>query len=140
MLNVVGDGVRMLADGVATGGKFAAFETITQPGMGPPLHRHSIDDEYFYVLEGHVRFIVDGKEMRLGVGSFAHAPMGSIHTFSNCGTGVLRMLVICTPPGLESPFREVHAMGPEGQKNMPAVIAAFQQHKVEFHGPPIGPG
>lgn len=116
------------------------FETITQPGMGPPLHRHGIDDEYFFVLEGHVRFIVDGREFRLSAGGFAHAPKSSVHTFANCGTGILRMLVICTPPGLEVPFRAVHSMGPEGQKNMPAVIDAFAKHSITFQGPPIGPG
>lgn len=140
ILNVVGDEVRILADGPATGGKLVAFETRTQPGMGPPLHCHSIDDEYFFILEGQVRIVIDGREFRLTTGGFAHAPKGSIHTFANCGTGVLRMLVICTPPGLESPFREVHAMGPEGQKNMPAVIGAFAKHALTIQGPPIGPG
>lgn len=140
MLSVVGDGVRILADAHATGGKLVVFETLTQPGIGPPLHRHSIDDEYFYVLEGHVRFIVDGQEFRISAGGFAHAPKGSIHTFANCGTSPSRMLVICTPPGLEGPFRAVHAMGPEGQKNMPAVVEAFAKHSLTIHGPPIGPG
>lgn len=140
MLNVVGDGVRMLADAQATGGKMVIFETHTQPGMGPPLHCHGIDDEYFYVLEGQVRFVVDGQETRLIAGSFAHAPKGSVHTFTNCGTGILRMLVICTPPGLEAPFRAVHAMGVEGQRNMHAVVEAFQKHSLSIHGPPLGPG
>jgi mannose-6-phosphate isomerase-like protein (cupin superfamily) len=140
MLSVVGDQVRMFADAEATGGKVVIFETRTQPGMGPPLHCHGIDDEYFFVIEGHVRFVVDGREFRLGPGAFAHAPKGSIHTFTNAGTGLLRMLVICTPPGLEQPFRAVHAMGPEGQTNMPAVIEAFARHSLTIHGPPLGPG
>src|SRR5690349_11660584 len=44
-LLIVGDRVRILADGDSTGGQCAIFEAVTAPGVGPPLHRHALEDE-----------------------------------------------------------------------------------------------
>ncbi len=37
----------------STEGTFAAFEETTQPGIGPPIHIHTNQWEYFRVLDGH---------------------------------------------------------------------------------------
>ncbi|MBD3219962.1 hypothetical protein GF314_01860 [bacterium] len=39
-----------------TGGTFSIFEEITPPGMGPPLHIHHAEEEFFRVLAGRYRF------------------------------------------------------------------------------------
>ncbi len=49
---VIGGGVRILADGRATGGRCCMFEVPVRPGQGPPLHRHEHEDEYFVVVRG----------------------------------------------------------------------------------------
>ena len=109
--------IRILADGSATRGQCVIFVESTKPGDGPPLHRHSVDDEFFFILEGSYRFLVEGQNYVAEPGAFLFAPRGSVHTFQarTAGPGGLcRMLVVCTPSGLEGPFRETAAAQQRG--------------------------
>ncbi|HYF15343.1 MAG TPA: cupin domain-containing protein [Phycisphaerales bacterium] len=139
-LSIVGDRVRILADGSASAGACAIFETTTGIGNGPPLHVHTREDEYFYVIDGTAKFSVDGRTVTCTNGAFVAAPRGSKHTFVNAGERPLRMLVMVTPCGLEAPFRanaELFRTTPDAS---PAQIAAiFAEHGLEFVGPPLSP-
>jgi quercetin dioxygenase-like cupin family protein len=137
VLDVLGNKIRVLVDSEASGGKCAIFEDSAQPGSGPPLHRHGVDDEYFHVLEGTVKFSLNGNESIHHAGDFVTAPKGSVHTYRNIGTGPLRMLVICCPGGLEVPFRKVDRLSREGPLNLEAVAAAFAEFDLRFVGPPL---
>lgn len=139
-LVIVGDRARILADAAATGGQCTIFETITSPGVGPPLHRHANEDEYFYVTEGTVKFSIDGRVFVGTPGSFALAPRGSAHTFVNAGKSPCRMIISVTPSGLEVPFRANAEFLRRKPNATPAEIAAiFTPHGVEFVGPPLDP-
>ncbi len=137
-LHVLGESIRVLADGAATGGRLVIFEETTPAGNGPPLHRHTHDDEYFYILSGRFRFVSDGKEFTVEPGAFIAAPKGSSHTFTSCAPdgAPSKMLIICTPPGLEAPFRACHAGG--AKIPMDEVVAAFAAFGLSFVGPPLG--
>jgi len=137
MIRVVTDTVRVLADGAATGGRLFIFEETCQPGHGPPLHRHGIDDEYFFVLEGEFTFMINGTRVVAPTGAFVAAPKGSQHTFTNSGTITGRLLVVTTPPGLESPFRETAALHEPTPEQL---AAAFAKFAVRFEGPPLSAG
>jgi mannose-6-phosphate isomerase-like protein (cupin superfamily) len=138
-LSVVGDSIRILADSASTGGACVIFEAVTPPAGGPPLHRHGRDDEHFCILEGKVKFSIDGKEIVLGPGGYAYAPRGSVHTFVNAGPTPSRMIITCTPGGLEAPFRACDCMVREGRQTMEAVVAAFREFDLEIMGPPLKP-
>ncbi len=57
-------------------------EIIIGPGDEPPLHVHSRESEWFYVLDGAATFYV-GDRVYSGVpGSFVSLPQGIPHTFS----------------------------------------------------------
>mgnify|MGYP001439169053 CR=1 FL=1 len=137
ILNVVGDRIRILADSEATGGKFLVFETITQPGSGPPLHRHTHDDEFFYIAEGSVKFEVDGVTRIVDAGGTAFAPKGSVHAFACAGQAPSRMIITCCPGGLERPFRECDALAREGRATPETIEAAFRKFDLEIVGPPL---
>lgn len=136
-LNVIGDRVRVLTDGRSSGGRLLIFEECSGSGDGPPLHRHSHDDECFYILSGRYKFVCDGREFMAEPGAFVCAPRGSVHTFVSCAAdgGESRMLIICTPPGLEGPFRECDAAGPG--IGTEAAIAAFGRFDLSFVGPKL---
>ncbi len=136
-LSVVGETIRILADSAATGGKCVVFENISPAGSGPPLHRHGRDDEAFFVVEGTVKFSVNGTETVLNAGGFAFAPRGSVHTFLNVGPGPCRMIITCTPGGLEVPFRECDALARQGKVTPEAVTAAFKNFDLDIMGPPL---
>lgn len=139
VIHVVGERIRILADSAGTGGRFFVFEEVTPVGKGPPLHRHGRDDELFFVLDGRVRFHVDGRESTVGPGGFAFAPRGSVHSFVNVGDAPSRMVITCSPGGLEGPFRDADRLGSAGMATPERLEAAFRAFDVEFLGPPLTP-
>ena len=88
-------------------GGYVIVEDHTEPQCGPPLHRHSREDEAFYILEGDYLFEVDGVQFTASAGSSASAPRGTTHTFQNIGAKTGRMLVLAQPAGLENFFTEL---------------------------------
>ena len=104
-IDAVGDRYRFLAESQQTGGRYALWHADISPGGGPPLHRHSREDEAFYVLDGSVRFESDGVVQIGGPGTFVNLPIGSVHRFENVGDAFARMLVLVAPAGLETMFR-----------------------------------
>lgn len=143
IITVVGDRLRVLADSTTTGGAVVLFDSRCPPGGGPPLHRHSREDEHFVVLEGTALFQVDGNRFTLGPGGYALVRRGSVHSFSNPGPEPLRMLIVCTPGGIEQPFRKADALGRQhSHPPIEQLKAIFAEHGIEILGPPlaVGPG
>ena len=136
-INVLGDIMRILVDSRTSGGKVVVFEMTTQPGVGPPLHRHNREDEFFYVIEGSLKFWVDGNESIVAAGGSVFAPKGSVHAFKNTGKVPARAIVQCTPGGIEVPFRICHELGLKGQVNPQTVTEAMAQYGVDIMGPPL---
>jgi uncharacterized cupin superfamily protein len=62
-------------------GAAAVFHLTVPPMSGPPLHRHSREDEWLYVLGGEIIAEIDGQRVVLGAGGSAFAPRGTVHTF-----------------------------------------------------------
>lgn len=105
-INAVGDRYRFLAEGGDTNGRYALWHAIVGPGGGPPLHKHSKEEEAFFVLNGELWFEADGNEVTLGPGGFVNLPRGSAHRFQNRGDEAAEMLVLVAPAGLEKMFRK----------------------------------
>ena len=82
------------------------------PGGGPPLHVHSREDEFFFVLEGEVTLWKDGRISKAAAGCGAFMPRSVPHTFKNRSKQPLKVLVVCTPGDIE-PFFDYGAV-PEG--------------------------
>jgi mannose-6-phosphate isomerase-like protein (cupin superfamily) len=68
-LDILGDQVLLKLGGRESVGQLTVTMGITPPNAGPPLHRHSREDESFYVLEGEYLFEVDGKQFHAGPGT-----------------------------------------------------------------------
>lgn len=84
-----------------TGGSHVAFEIEIPPGCGAPPHRHAVDSESFYVLEGEIRF-TDASGTRVARrGEFVLLPAGGVHAFANASGATARALVVVTP-GIET--------------------------------------
>ncbi len=67
-----------------------------QPDTGPALHLHLSQEEWFYVMEGEVRFRVGDHRLQLGPGESILAPRRIPHCFSAVGAPA-RMLITFTP-------------------------------------------
>lgn len=103
---VVGDVYRFLATGQDTDGKYAQFEAIVPPSGGPPPHRHSKEEEGFYILEGEVTFTIGDQKVVATPGMFANMPIGVPHAFKNESNAPAKMIITVAPAGLEEMFFE----------------------------------
>ena len=72
-----------------TKGKITEFESRYEPGKGPPMHVHFIQEERIRIIRGNMRVITIEKEFSLGQGDdYTFAP-GQAHRFWNEGSGTL---------------------------------------------------
>ena len=68
-------GVRFLAWMEETGGAFSLVEHPIPPrGLVAPLHRHSREDEYSYVLEGEMGAQLGDEVVHASAGDFVFKP------------------------------------------------------------------
>jgi quercetin dioxygenase-like cupin family protein len=128
--------VTPLARAEDTGGQYSLLEVRDVPGGGPPMHRHTREDEAFYILEGEYEVhSQDGLVTRAGPGTFVHIRRGTAQAYRCLGPEPGRMLVLASPGGLERFFAELNALG--AQPNFGAVAAVAGAHGIEVVGPPI---
>lgn len=59
--------------------------SITAQAAGAPPHRHTHEDEFFYVRSGHVTFMADGEQKTISEGGFVLLPRGGWHAMWNKG-------------------------------------------------------
>jgi quercetin dioxygenase-like cupin family protein len=137
-LHVLGDVGTSLVVGADTGGAYAVQQQETQPGGGPPLHRHSREDEGFTVLAGEYQFWVGEQTFRAGPGTFAFGPRGMTHAFKCLGPSPGKIQVIIFPPGFEAFFVEVEELVRHGRPEVDQVVALARKYSVEILGPPPG--
>ena len=105
-------GVRLMVEGLESGGGFSLVEhPMSARALAAPLHRHSREDEYSYVVEGRVGALL-GDEVVVGVvGDLIFKPRGQWHTFWNAGDEPARLLEIISPAGFERYFIELVELG-----------------------------
>lgn len=126
---------RFMIDGQSSGGGFSLVEHLMPPRtLAAPLHRHSREDEYSFVLEGRVGAHFDGEEVFGTAGDLIFKPRGEWHTFWNAGDVPARILEIISPGGFEQAFREVHALGEALDPAAMTAIAARYGVDVDFEG------
>jgi quercetin dioxygenase-like cupin family protein len=105
-------GVRFLIDGLDSGGGFSLVEHPMSPrALGAPLHRHSREDEYSFVLEGRVGALLGDEVAEGGPGDLIFKPRNQWHTFWNAGDTRARLLEIISPAGFERYFAELVELG-----------------------------
>ena len=82
-LDVLGEPGRVKLSGGDTNNAVAMVHLTVPKLAGPPLHRHSREDEWFYVLDGEIVLQVDGQRFSAGAGTSAFAPRGTAHAYQN---------------------------------------------------------
>jgi mannose-6-phosphate isomerase-like protein (cupin superfamily) len=119
-----------------SGGAFSAFENVVPPKMGPPLHLHHREDEWFYVARGRFVFEIDGKRTELGQGGSVLAPRGLSHCWANIGTEDAVMLLTLVPGGFETFFDEMSkAVAKGGPLPLDEIKAIYARHSMDWLGP-----
>lgn len=101
-------GVRFMAWSEETGGGFSLVEHPIPPRtLVAPLHRHSREDEYSFVLEGRMGALLGDDVIYAEAGELAFKPRHQWHTFWNPDDAPCRVLEIISPGGFERFFDEL---------------------------------
>ncbi len=103
---------RFMIEGKEVGGRFALLQHLMPAKtLAAPMHRHTNEDEYSFVLKGRVGAIRNGEEVIAEVGDLIFKPRDEWHTFWNAGDEPAVVLELISPGGFEQAFREMHALG-----------------------------
>lgn len=102
---VPGFGADVKAGRVSTGGGLTVIESRTTGGA--PLHIHTREDEYFYVVEGTISVQCGEEEFEAGPRSFVFLPRGVPHSWDVVGDEAT-LLLMTVPAMLEEFLHEYH--------------------------------
>jgi mannose-6-phosphate isomerase-like protein (cupin superfamily) len=101
-------GVRFMIDGAETSEGFSLVEHPMAPrALAAPLHRHTREDEYSFVIEGRMGALLGDDVVEAGPGDLVFKPRDQWHTFWNAGDEPCRILEIIAPAGFEHFFEEL---------------------------------
>jgi mannose-6-phosphate isomerase-like protein (cupin superfamily) len=138
----LGSLVTVKVDGARTRQKLTILDFVNPPGFAPPVHRHLVEDEVFYIVSGRARFDCDGTLFDAAPGDFVFLPVGSTHTFLVGPDEPLHTLQITVPAGFEEFTAEAGTPATErvlptpGPVDPEALAAAAARHNIEILGPP----
>ena len=124
-------GVRFMIDGTDADQRFSLVEHPMAPrALAAPLHRHTHEDEYSYVLEGRMGADLGGEVVHGEPGDLIFKPRGQWHAFWNAGDEPCRILEIISPGGFERYFEELVDLRARPTPEAVAEIAA--RYGLEF--------
>ncbi len=129
-LSILGDDQCVKLTGQDTNGAFTLIEQNPLPGVGVPMHLHEREDETFHILEGAVTFETEGKTLIAEPGQTIFLPRQIPHAW-RVESVQSRMLIICSPAGIEAMFRELSQL-PAGAPEMEKVFGICAKHGVRF--------
>ena len=126
-LSVTGAEVHLLCEGEQTGNAWSVSECTAPENSGPPPHQHAWDEGY-YILEGEVRFNLDGEQTVARRGDFVYVPANTVHAFQGATPKPARILFFDAPAHAGGFFRDVasevkdfprdaHKMGEIGERH-----------------------
>jgi quercetin dioxygenase-like cupin family protein len=120
------------ATAATTGGRLSLMERTLPPGgRMPPPHRHSGNEEAYFVLDGVVEFRVGGDVLAGGPGTFVLVPSGEAHTFGNTTASPARLLVLHAP-ALDAYFEDLEALWAEAEPpDKEDELALMRRHGME---------
>ena len=126
-------GVRFIIDGLEARERFSLVEHPMSPrALAAPVHRHTREDEYSFVLEGRMGALLGDDVVEAGPGDLVFKPRDQWHTFWNAGDEPCRILEIISPAGFEKFFQELSDMGGVIEAGPDAVAQLSERYGLEM--------
>jgi mannose-6-phosphate isomerase-like protein (cupin superfamily) len=132
-------GVRFMTFGNETGERFSLVEHPMGPrALAAPLHRHTREDEYSYVVKGRMGALLGDDVVYAEEGDYVYKPRNQWHTFWNAGDEPAYILEIISPAGFEGFFEELVDMGGVANASPEELeaLAARYGHEFQFDSVP----
>jgi mannose-6-phosphate isomerase-like protein (cupin superfamily) len=128
-----GFGIRFMVPGSDTAGGFALVEHPLAPrALAAPMHRHSREDEYSYVLRGRVGAKLGEEIVHGEPGDLIYKPRGQWHTFWNAGDEDASLLEIISPAGFEKYFEELVDLVAGGKPDPARIVPLAARYGLEL--------
>jgi mannose-6-phosphate isomerase-like protein (cupin superfamily) len=126
-------GARLMIEGFSTADRFSLVEHPMPPrALAAPLHRHTREDEYSYVLEGRLGALLGDEVVYAEPGDLLFKPRNQWHTFWNAGDEPARILEIIAPAGFEQFFDELIDMGGAIEADPAELAALCERYGLEM--------
>jgi len=127
-----GIGIRFMVDGADSGGGFALVEHPLEPrALAAPMHRHTREDEFSFVLEGRIGAILGDQVVHAEPGDLLFKPRGQWHTFWNATDEPARLLEVISPAGFERFFERMTDMAASGELSPPTMKSLAAEYGAE---------
>jgi mannose-6-phosphate isomerase-like protein (cupin superfamily) len=121
-----------------TDGRLEWIEATVEFGDGPPYHVDHKFDEVFHILEGEIKFKLDGELVDLGRGDTLFIPRGVPHTFTNpYRDRPAKIIGLNVPAGLEAFLRLWNELSASGTPDEGAIAELAARFGGEVCGPPL---
>ena len=126
-------GVRFMIDGSDAAERFSLVEHPMSPrARAAPLHLHTREDEYTFVLQGRMGALLGDEVVEAGPGDLVFKPRNQWHTFWNAGDEPCRILEIISPAGFELFFAELVEMGGVTQADQEALAQLNERYGLQM--------
>lgn len=132
-------GARFVMDGDDSEGRFGLVEhPIIPRGLACPMHLHTREDEYSFVLAGRWGFRLGDQVVYGEPGDLVYKPRNVWHSFWNASDAPGRLLEIISPSGFERYFVELSELLASGGGEDPgafdpgAFVALNQRYGLEM--------
>jgi mannose-6-phosphate isomerase-like protein (cupin superfamily) len=126
-------GARFIMDGDPSDGRFSLVEhPIVPRGLAAPMHLHTREDEYSFVLEGRWGFQLGSDVVYADAGDLVYKPRRVWHTFWNATEQPARLLEIISPAGFEQFFVELAALLESNPEDAEAAVALNAKYGLEM--------
>jgi quercetin dioxygenase-like cupin family protein len=130
------------ASSESTGGSLSIVHHIAPPGFATPFHLHHVEDEAFYVLDGSVTFIAEGKKTIAVPGGYIFLPRGIPHGFRVDGSSPATMLIFAMPgTGFVGMMQEMGELAQErrlpspSEPDMEKLTSLCAKYGIDILGP-----
>jgi mannose-6-phosphate isomerase-like protein (cupin superfamily) len=112
-----------------TDGAYSVVEIVSSPGDSTPMHVHQNEDEHIFVVEGSARIACGDKTIEAAAGMAVNLPRNIAHAWGNPTNSPLRILVTCTPGGVEEALRLI------AREDNVDITAVAEKFNVRVVGP-----
>lgn len=129
-----GLGIVWKIEGAESDKRFSVVHHPLAPrALAAPLHRHTHEDEYSYVLEGTLGALLGDEVVTAEPGTWVFKPRNQWHTFWNAGDTPCEIIEIISPAGFENFFRELAEVYAAGQPDIARFSDLCQRYALEMN-------
>ncbi len=135
-IQVLSDQLRLLLRSSSSPSLMSAMVVDVPPGGFVPPHRHTKEEEGYFVLDGELALTIDDQVHTLLPGDFGHVPPLTVHGYANHGTTPVRFLAWTVGGPIDEFFEEMSLHVKQMPQDAQAMAEITRRFGVQMVGAP----